>query len=229
MPDTFSLFFVRHGQTDYNAQKIIQGQCDRAGLPGIEDMGLNETGRLQAWTLAERLMREGVTFDLVLSSDLRRALETGEIIGAALGVDIAPCPGLREMFFGQTWEGCPVQVFKDTHFTPPLRFLDPTTDTYLEAADGETVRAWHKSTDPRYENVAHPGGESKREVAARARAALAAFAQENPTIRRVLIPTHNGLLRFLMPELGAVDHVELIETAYNPQTQSLTLVGRTKA
>lgn len=224
-----SFFFVRHGQTDYNASKTIQGQCDRSDLAGVRDLGLNATGQEQAHRLAGLLKAKGETFDLVLSSDLRRAMETGEILAQALGLRVTPCPALREMFFGPAWEGRPVQLFKETSFDPPILFDDPVSGGKLEARDGRTIRLWHKDTDPRYVNVAHPGGESKAEVAARAMQGLHLFTQTHPTCEKILIPTHNGLLRFIMPELGAVEHLEGLRTLYDTDKRTLTLVERIKA
>lgn len=66
--------FVRHGITDWNIQGIAQGSSD---------VPLNETGRQQAESLANRLAAEE-HWDLIISSDLSRAKETAEIIGRKL-------------------------------------------------------------------------------------------------------------------------------------------------
>ncbi|MCP8970269.1 histidine phosphatase family protein [Ectobacillus ponti] len=67
---------VRHGQTDWNLQEIIQGR---------EDIPLNETGRLQAAQSADLLRQE--SWDIVVSSPLGRARETAQAIAAAIGMD----------------------------------------------------------------------------------------------------------------------------------------------
>jgi len=59
------LLLVRHGETDWNAEGRLQGHTDRP---------LNDYGRRQATTLADRLAGEGIT--AVYSSDLARARET---------------------------------------------------------------------------------------------------------------------------------------------------------
>lgn len=69
------LYVVRHGQTDLNIQRRMQG---RRGLP------LNAEGRAQAAAAREEL--KDVKFDLAFSSPQERAVETAEII--APGVDI---------------------------------------------------------------------------------------------------------------------------------------------
>lgn len=85
-----SLTLVRHGQTDWNLQRRIQGQTD---IP------LNDVGRRQAeragGVLAER------HWDAIGASPLSRAYETASIISAAVGLaDPHPLPGLVERHHG---------------------------------------------------------------------------------------------------------------------------------
>ena len=63
------IFFVRHGETEWNALGLIQGQAD---IP------LNSNGRKQAHFLGKQL--SNVHFDYIISSPLSRAIETAEII-----------------------------------------------------------------------------------------------------------------------------------------------------
>jgi broad specificity phosphatase PhoE len=98
------LFFARHGETDWNAERRLQGQ---------HDIPLNALGRLQASRcgalLRDLLARRGraiSAYDYV-SSPLGRARETMELIRSSLGLE----PGgyrtdmrLMEMSFGR-WEG----------------------------------------------------------------------------------------------------------------------------
>jgi alpha-ribazole phosphatase len=84
-----SLLLVRHGVTDWNAQRIYQGQTD---------VPLSDQGRKQAEQLAKRLVGQNV--DAVYASDLIRAGETANIIGEKIGAEIIPEPRLREMSFG---------------------------------------------------------------------------------------------------------------------------------
>jgi 2,3-bisphosphoglycerate-dependent phosphoglycerate mutase len=87
------LLLARHGETDWNAEGRLQGHTDRP---------LNDYGRRQAEALAERLGGEQV--DAVYASDLMRARETAEIVGARLSLPVVLDPGLRERNWG-TWEG----------------------------------------------------------------------------------------------------------------------------
>lgn len=71
------LYLVRHGETDWNAQRRIQGRTD---IP------LNDTGRAQARRAGELLARR--EWDAVITSPLSRAVETGAIIAAELGLPV---------------------------------------------------------------------------------------------------------------------------------------------
>ena len=77
---------IRHGQTAANIQGILQGHFDAM---------LDDTGRIQSQCAADRLRGEP-PFDAFYSSDLKRAWETAEIIGRALGSEPVPLTDLRE-------------------------------------------------------------------------------------------------------------------------------------
>ena len=83
------IYLVRHGETVDNAQQIMQGQTHGC---------LNEKGREQARMVAERLA--GEAFDAVVASDLRRAVQTAEIIAAPHGLSVVTTPLLRERDWG---------------------------------------------------------------------------------------------------------------------------------
>ena len=83
---------VRHGITKWNLLGIAQGSSN---IP------LNKTGKEQAIALSERLAVEE-DWDLIIASDLERAKETAEIIGAKLGLPISHFDArLREMNGGE--------------------------------------------------------------------------------------------------------------------------------
>jgi probable phosphoglycerate mutase len=88
-----TVFLIRHGETDWNRDRRIQGQSDTP---------LNDTGREQARQLGRRLVE--VHFDFAFSSDLRRATETAAIIVERRPVPILTYRDLRERAFGE-WEG----------------------------------------------------------------------------------------------------------------------------
>ncbi len=82
---------VRHGETDWNASGRLQGR---------EDIELNEAGRAQALKLVSLL--EKSNWDIILSSPLKRALETAQIIAVRLLLpDPVIMPDLHERDYGE--------------------------------------------------------------------------------------------------------------------------------
>ncbi|HXY17309.1 MAG TPA: histidine phosphatase family protein [Gaiellaceae bacterium] len=88
-----TILLVRHGETDWNRDRRIQGHTD---------VPLNESGREQSRRLAETLA--GDSLAAIYSSDLCRAVETASILAARAGLAVRTASGLREKHFG-TWEG----------------------------------------------------------------------------------------------------------------------------
>ncbi|MEW6334143.1 MAG: histidine phosphatase family protein [Thermodesulfobacteriota bacterium] len=89
------VYLTRHGETDWNHEKRIQGQIN---------VPLNDRGNRQAEALAERLST--IDLDVICTSDLRRSLETAERIAARQprGAPMVTMPELRECSYG-LWEG----------------------------------------------------------------------------------------------------------------------------
>ena len=85
------LWLVRHGESEWNAGGLVQGQ---------QDPGLSDLGREQAAHCAGELARARPASTAVWSSDLRRALETAAPIGRALALGVKVDPGLRERSLG---------------------------------------------------------------------------------------------------------------------------------
>ena len=144
---------VRHGQTDWNLARRIQGSTD---IP------LNETGRADARTAAAALA--GVTHHAIYSSPLLRASETAEIISAELGLG-APVvvPDVREREFGEG-EGMLVSEYMATYggwraAVPGAETLEDVAERSLRALDAVARDSRRRST-PLAESVvvvAHGG------------------------------------------------------------------------
>ena len=83
------IYLMRHGQTDWNLEKRLQGDVD---IP------LNENGRALTRRAAEGM--KDIPFDLILTSPLSRARETAAIIAGDRDIPIRVTEGLREMCFG---------------------------------------------------------------------------------------------------------------------------------
>ena len=84
------IFITRHGQTNWNVLKKIQGQTD------IE---LNDNGKMQAIEAGKVLKNEKI--DLIITSPLKRAKETAEIINKNFNVSIIEDKRLMERNFGE--------------------------------------------------------------------------------------------------------------------------------
>jgi probable phosphoglycerate mutase len=86
---TTRICFIRHGETDWNVAKRIQGQTD---IP------LNETGRSQALAMAFNAAH--YDFSAVYSSDLVRARDTAMMVAERRGLEVNTTALLRERHFG---------------------------------------------------------------------------------------------------------------------------------
>jgi probable phosphoglycerate mutase len=159
------ILLVRHGETAWNVAHRLQGHTD------IE---LNDAGRAQARSLAAAVAGAGLA--AVVTSDLARARETGQIIAAALGLaDPAVDPDLRERRFG-VFEGL-------TRDECAVRYPD-------------AWRAWQA------QRGAPPGGEERPLAVARLAGALARIAAAGGG--PALVVSHGGVMRlWLMDLLGA--------------------------
>lgn len=93
------LYLLRHGQTEFNVKKLVQGRCDSP---------LTVLGRQQARAAATWLKAHGVVPDKVVSSPLGRAMDTAQLVACELlGPDAAvePCEGIIERSYGTFEEG----------------------------------------------------------------------------------------------------------------------------
>jgi len=88
-----TILLARHGETDWNLERRVQGHTDRP---------LNGTGHAQALALAKTLAHEPL--EAVYASDLSRAYETARAVAEPRRLPVRTLPELREKDFG-TWEG----------------------------------------------------------------------------------------------------------------------------
>jgi probable phosphoglycerate mutase len=151
---------IRHGETEWNRESRFQGHLNSV---------LNETGRAQAQALGERLVAE--RFDLLLSSDLGRALQTAGAIAMRTGHEVVVEPRLRERRMG---------IFQGL------------TPAEVEARYPEDF-ARFKSRDPDY---VIPGGESMRQLFERSVACFTDLAERHAGLTLAAV-THGGVLAML--------------------------------
>jgi probable phosphoglycerate mutase len=161
---------LRHGQTEYNAGSRMQGQLDT---------DLSDLGRNQAVAAAEVLAKRQPL--LIVSSDLRRALDTAMALSERAGLPVSVDTRLRETHLGD-WQGM-------THLE-------------VDAAAPGARLAWRD--DARW---APHGGESRLDVAARSMplvadlvAGQAEWGVDEPD-RPVVLVAHGGLIAALTAAL----------------------------
>lgn len=119
------LYLLRHGQTEFNVKKLVQGRCDSP----LTDLGRKQAGMAAAW-----LKHHDVFPDKVVSSPLGRAMDTAQLVATELlGPDAAvePCEGIIERSYGTFEEG--------PHDALPTDVWDPGED--LVPFGGEGSRA----------------------------------------------------------------------------------------
>ncbi|MHB1186984.1 histidine phosphatase family protein [Thiobacillus sp.] len=88
-PIATRICIIRHGETDWNVEKRIQGHTD---------VPLNETGRAQALAMAFNAAHH--RFQAIYSSDLLRATETAQVLAQREDLEVNLLPQLRERHFG---------------------------------------------------------------------------------------------------------------------------------
>ena len=174
-PFPHRILFVRHGETDYNAEGRLQGQ---------RDIPLNGRGRAQAAAVGRalaKLMPEAIAeleaAEAFVASPLARVRETMELARAALGLPpqrYALEPALKELTFGE-WEGL--------------------TWRQVEKRDPAGARA--RAADKW--NFAPPGGESYAMLAARLQPWLDAQKGDS------FVASHGGVARALMTLIAGRD------------------------
>lgn len=118
------LAFMRHGETDWNRAQRLQGGSD---IP------LNSTGRQQAVDAAHLMRDEDPGWDLVVTSPLSRARETGRIVAQELGIELGPMyQGLVERSFGSN-EGESIAEISPEGYQKLLEVAEPE-DQVVERA-----------------------------------------------------------------------------------------------
>ncbi len=155
------LYLARHGETNDNREPIR--------VQGFTDTPLNERGRRQAAELARRVEPLGIRS--LWCSDLSRARETAEIVGAALRLPVQLDCRLREANRGD-WEG--------------QRFID------IARHQPELYAAWLRAG----EHFRFPGGESLAEQRDRVMAALTDIRSSSEL--PVLVVCHGGTIRVVL-------------------------------
>lgn len=142
MPDlpATRICLVRHGETEWNAERRIQGQID---------IGLNPVGLRQAEAAGRWLQGRGIV--ALYSSDLKRAWATAGAIGGALGLVPRPVPEMRERRYG-VFEGL---TYAEAHARYPegyAAFEGRNADYAFE--NGESLTAMYARVTGKLQEIA---------------------------------------------------------------------------
>lgn len=139
------LILIRHGETDWNRERRMQGQINTP---------LSDLGRAQAQAVGRRLA--DLEFDALYSSDLIRAWDTAVPIAQATRRDIVCEPRLRECAFG-LFEGCTYTEMAERYPDEHARFLLREDDYAVPG--GESPRQFYQRSLGCLEDIAakHPG------------------------------------------------------------------------
>ncbi|AXS79020.1 histidine phosphatase family protein [Dechloromonas sp. HYN0024] len=142
---TTHICLVRHGETEWNAERRIQGQID---------IGLNDTGRRQAVAAGRWLRTAGIM--ALYSSDLKRAWTTAQAIGAELGLVPTAVPEMRERRYG-VFEGLTYDKAKTNHPDGYAAFEGRNADYDFE--NGESLLVMFARVTGKLQELAarHPG------------------------------------------------------------------------
>jgi probable phosphoglycerate mutase len=155
MARSLTLLLIRHGQTEWNAAGVMQGQAPHAAL--------TELGHRQSAEVARQLA--SLSPGALISSDLHRALQTADYCAQATGLEVQTSPALREQGYG-ILEGRPSRElwdavdWDDPHWAPEggeslaqlharvgayidhlRRHLPADVDTVALVTHGDAIRA----------------------------------------------------------------------------------------
>lgn len=163
------LYLSRHAESQGNFE---------ARLQGTKEFPLTESGRQQSKQLAERLAR----FEIVAlySSPMQRTMQTAEIVGERLGLEVVPEPRLMEYDFGETISGLTWDDIREKH--------------------PEIIRALSRedSQFPRY-----PGEEGRAAFRGRVCEAMGEILERHREHTGVAVITHAGpIVAYVLETLG---------------------------
>ena len=145
------LLLTRHGETDWNLQRRIQGSTDT---------DLNENGRSQAMQLAKNLLASGKPPEIIYTSGLKRARETAEIAAKRLRIPCLVHPGLEEIGFG-LWEGLTWEQVETRY--PELYHIWHTDRRYGHPPKGESYQDLLDRVIPALQDIVKREGDGDSE------------------------------------------------------------------
>jgi len=163
------IFLIRHGETIWNTKKLIQGQLDSP---------LTDSGIHQSNLLSQRMKK--INPDIIYTSDLKRAVDTANIINQHIEKDIVEISGIRERHWG---------VFQGANW-PKIKKFFPTQYKYYRNDS---------------KNYMIPNGESYNQVTKRTMDSIVDII-ENHKNQKIVIVTHGGIISPLIRALLCIPY-----------------------
>ena len=182
------IYLIRHGESLGNAARKILGHTD---------MGLSDVGIRQAEAAASALA--DIKFDIIYSSDLKRALQTALPHAELRKMSVIPHSDLREIYVGD-WEGKSVP-----------EIIDEYGDVY------------EKEWIAKFGTFRLPGGESVQEAGERFYNAIVDIAKLNDG-KTILVAAHAAVIRAFWGKINGIKPEELAEKIIFPTNASYSLI-----
>lgn len=190
------LYLVRHGSTQLHKEKIFMGQVD---IP-LSDEGRNQV-KISAQTLAEAAPNT----DIIYTSPLLRAKESGEIIRDRFlleGIEkkLFEVPQFMEMNLGD-WDG---------------RYISEIKEKYPQEYEkrGQNLLTYKRD----------PDGENNYDLKYRVLKELKRIMNETDVGEDLILVVHKGVINVIRENIFALDSAEAIK--YNPPKGSITLIEK---
>lgn len=158
-----NIYLLRHGQTNLNKNGKFQSAVDK---------DLNEIGKKQAKLLGKRIQKYHI--DIIYSSDLKRVVETSEILNNYLDTEIIIKEELREINMG-AWDALTIE------------------ERYINNED--YAKEWHKHLA----DLPYPDGECGQDVCNRVKKIIEHIKKQQ--YENVAIVTSGGTIAILLCEL----------------------------
>lgn len=166
MDKLITLYFIRHGRTDWNEKGLLQG---------TSDVPLNKNG-IQDASLAKEFLKE-IPFDFCISSPLKRALKTAEIILEGKNIPIITDERIKEISFGDLERKC---------------VIGDNISPYIK----KRFELFHKNA---YAYDGLDGGEGIKDVIKRGTSFYNELVSDDENAgKTILISTHGCLLRAIL-------------------------------
>lgn len=176
------IYLIRHGETVFNTEERIAGQMET---------DLTKNGVNQALAVGKNMLEQGVNLDVILCSPLKRAIQTAELINQSLNTQIIYKKDLQEYNCGD-YEGKKISEVKEIIYNPPYICGD------IIVHNGKDMRAYHDSSDPQYDGIFYPNGESKRQAVTRFMNAIFEYIDVHPEISSLGVVAHGAVIRFML-------------------------------